>query len=605
MRIAIRSIVDRYHGERRQLLAMLRDVQRRYRHVPDEAITLLADALDLPRVHVEGTATFYHFLSRAHRGDVTIYLNTSATSGMAGLDDVRAAFEEAAGTAFGTTTTDRALGLYTTSCIGMSDQEPAALIDDIPFTNLTPSRARAIVAAIRAGRSPSDLVGPCGDGRNASPEVHAEVRNNIRQPGPVIFAPFTPGAALTRAFDAASHDVIDLVRRSGLRGRGGAGFPTAQKWASCRAAEGESRYVICNADEGEPGTFKDRVILTERAELMLEGMVIAGYAVEATRGLLYLRGEYAYLVPHLERVLAAMREKRLLGRRILGTHVSFDIALRVGAGAYICGEESALIESAEGKRGTPRNRPPFPTTSGYRHRPTAVNNCETLACVARIVERGPEAFRSLGTPASTGAKVLSIAGDCDRPGVYEVPWGVTVREMLEACGAGPALAVQVGGPAGTCIPAHEFDRRLCYEDLPTGGAFTVFGAHRDLLALVHDQVRFFAEESCGFCVPCRAGTALLLEALDTIRAGHGTTADLARIEQLGHMVQTASRCGLGQTAPRPLLTTLAGFRDVYLARVRADVDYLSPFDLAAATAASRAVTDADAARMARSGGAED
>ncbi|MGE0461655.1 MAG: NAD(P)H-dependent oxidoreductase subunit E [Vicinamibacterales bacterium] len=420
MRAEIHEIVERHLGERRQLLAILRDVQQRFRSVPDEAITIVADEMDLPRVHVEGTATFYHFLSREHRGRTTVYLNTSATAEMAGSAAVAAAFEEAVGTPFGTTSTDQAIGLYETSCIGMCDQEPAALVDDVVFTCLTPARVRDIVEGIRAGRAPADLVGPLGDGRNASPSIRAEVRNNIRQAGPVFFAPYEAGEALAQTLDASSLDVIEAIKRSGLRGRGGAGFPTGQKWAMCRATDAESRYVICNVDEGEPGTFKDRVLMTERAEQVFEGMTVAAYAVEASRGLVYLRAEYAYLQRHLEEVLQSLRDRKLLGRRILGSPFSFDIRLRLGAGAYICGEESALIESAEGKRGTPRNRPPFPVVSGYRRRPTVVNNPETFAAAARIMTLGADWFRAMGTDASSGVKLLSIAGDCDRPGVYEI-----------------------------------------------------------------------------------------------------------------------------------------------------------------------------------------
>jgi [NiFe] hydrogenase diaphorase moiety large subunit len=589
MRDTIRAIVERYRSERRQLLAMLREVQHIFRCVPAEAITLLAEELDLPRVHVEGTATFYHFLSAEHRGDITIYLNTSATAEMAGGAAVAAAFAEALGTPVGSTTADRRVGLYTTSCIGMSDQEPAALINEVVFTRLTPARVREIVAALQAGTPVRALQGPPGDGRNASPEIGAEVCNHIRQPGPVFFAPFTPGAALARALAVSSLDVIEDIKRSGLRGRGGAGFSTGQKWASCRATDAESRYVICNADEGEPGTFKDRVVLTECPELIFEGMAVAGYAVEASRGLVYLRGEYAYLLPHLEQVLQSMRDRHLLGRRILGSRFSFDIRIRLGAGAYICGEESALIESAEGKRGSPRNRPPFPTVSGYRHRPTIVNNVETFGCAARIVEQGWQGFRALGTPASAGVKLFSVAGDCERPGVYELPWGVTLRELLALAGAGPTLAVQVGGPSGVCVPDSAFDRRLCFADLATGGAITIFGAHRDLLSIVHNHMEFFAHETCGFCVPCRAGTTLLQRALEKIMVGNGTSDDLAAIERLGQMVKSGSRCGLGQTAPNPLLSTLEHFRPLYLSKVRTDVDYVSQFNLEYATAESIAV----------------
>lgn len=586
MRAVIREIVQRHLAERRQLLGVLREIQQRFRAITDEAITIVAEEMDLPRVHVQGTATFYHFLSSEHRGRSTIYLNTSATSEMAGCHAVAAAFEEAAGTTFGSTTADQSLGLYTTSCIGMCDQEPAALIDEVVFTRLTPARAREIVAGLRAGRAAVDLVGPLGDGMNASPAIRAEVQNHLREPGPVHFAPWTPGAALARTLERSSLDVIETIKRSGLRGRGGAGFPTGAKWAYCRATEAESRYVIANVDEGEPGTFKDRVLMTERAEQVFEGMTVAAYAVEASRGLVYLRAEYAYLRPHLEQVLQAMRARHHLGRRILGTPFGFDIRIRVGAGAYICGEESALIESAEGKRGTPRNRPPFPVVSGYRRRPTIVNNPETFAAAARILVEGAEWFRAIGTEASTGTKLLSVAGDCARPGIYELPWGVTVREVLERCGATDTMAVQVGGPSGACVSPREFDRRVCHEDLPTGGAFTVFDESRDLLSIVHNHMTFFANETCGFCVPCRAGTTLLLKSLEKVMAGNGITADLDAIRHLGGIVRTASRCGLGQTAPNPLLSTLDHFPDEYRARVRPGVDFVSQFDLDFATAES-------------------
>ena len=589
MRAAIRQIVERHLGERRQLLGVLLEIQRVFRCVSDEAITIVSEEMDLSRVHVEATATFYHFLSREHRGRTTIYLNTSATSEMAGCGAVLRAFEEATDVAVGHTTPDQAIGLYTTSCIGMCDQEPAALIDDVVFTKLTPSRAREIVAGLRAGRAAADLVGPPGDGENASPNVHAEVVNNIRLPGPVFFTPWPAGTALARALDTASLDVIETIKHSGLRGRGGAGFPTGAKWAFCRSTEAESRYVICNVDEGEPGTFKDRVLMTERAEQVFEGMAIAAYAVEATRGLVYLRAEYGYLRPHLEQVLHSMRARHQLGRRIAGSPFSFDIRIRMGAGAYICGEESALIESAEGKRGTPRNRPPFPVASGYRRRPTIVNNPETFAAAARILIEGPDWFKAMGTEASPGVKLLSVAGDCERPGIYEVPWGITVREVLTLAGAADTMAVQVGGPSGTCVSPQQFDRRLCYADLPTGGAFTIFDHSRDLLSIVHNHLTFFADETCGFCVPCRAGTTLLLKSLEKIMVGNGTRHDLDAIEHLGRIVRTASRCGLGQTAPNPLLTTLTNFGDYYRSLVRSDVDEVSQFNLDYAVAESNIV----------------
>lgn len=589
LRAQIQSIVASAKGDPTELLAILRAVQTRWRRIPAEAITAIAEELDIPRVHVEGTATFYHFFTAEHAGDYTIYVNTSVTAEMAGAAAVIAELESALGVKMGGNTADNRIGLRKTSCIGMCDQEPALLINDAVFTCVTPERVRELVAGMRAGAPIESLIRPAGDGSPARPVLGAEVRNNLRRPGPVLFAPYAAGEALRRAMELGSVEVVELVKASDLRGRGGAGFPTGQKWSLCRAAPADGRFVICNVDEGEPGTFKDRVLMTERAEMVFEAMTIAGYAIEAREGILYLRGEYAYLRPHLEQTLDALRARHLLGRKILGTRFSFDIRIKQGAGAYICGEESALIESAEGKRGQPRNRPPFPVTSGYLHKPTVVNNPETLCCALQIVRNGPAWFRRLGTPASAGVKLLSIAGDCAEPGVYEVEWGLSVQDVLTMCKAGDTFAVQVGGPSGVCISEGQFQRKLCYSDLATGGAVTIFGKGRDLLSIVHNHMEFFRDESCGFCVPCRAGNALLVKALEKIMVGNGTATELVAIRQLGQLVKTASRCGLGQTSPNPLLTTLAHFPDHYEGRVRKDVDFVSQFSL------EHAVADACAA----------
>jgi [NiFe] hydrogenase diaphorase moiety large subunit len=584
--MGIQKIVAKYQADKTQLVAMLRDVQEKWRCIPPEAIQLLADQLDLNPVHVEGTASFYHFFSTEHRGKYTVYLNTSATSEMAGSGEVAKAFEEQVGIGFGHTSVDQQIGLYKTSCIGMCDQEPAALINDVVFTRLTPEKVKKLVAGMKAGKPVRDLVEKTGDGNNSLPHIHAEVDNHIRVRGPVFFSKYEPGTALRKAMEHGSLDVIEQVKKSGLRGRGGAGFPTGQKWSFCRATDSDARYVMCNVDEGEPGTFKDRVLLTEMPELIFEGMTIAGYAIEAKEGILYLRAEYAYLREHLEKTLAEMRAKHLLGRKILDTRFSFDIHIKTGAGAYICGEESALIESAEGKRGQPRNRPPFPVVSGYLRKPTIVNNPETFGCAAKIILNGADWFKRMGTAASPGVKLLSIAGDCERPGIYEVEWGKTVREVLELCGAKNVLAVQVGGPSGNCVSEKQFDRKLCYSDLGTGGAFTIFSKKRDLLSIVHNHMEFFIEESCGFCVPCRAGNTILMKALEKIMIGNGTSTDLKGIEELGRMVKSASRCGLGQTSPNPLLTTIQNFPEFYDKKVRKDVDYLSQFDMDFAVAES-------------------
>jgi [NiFe] hydrogenase diaphorase moiety large subunit len=354
------------------------------------------------------------------------------------------------------------------------------------------------------------------------------------------------------------------MKASLLRGRGGAGYPTGLKWSTVAKAQGLPKYVICNADEGEPGTFKDRVILTERADLMFEGMTIAGYAIGSDAGIVYLRAEYAYLRRFLEHVLQQRRDAGLLGQNVCGkAGFDFDIRIQMGAGAYICGEETALISSCEGLRGDPKNRPPFPAQKGYLGCPTVINNVETLCCVARILEKGSGWFAQMGSKGSPGTKVLSISGDCRLPGVYEVAFGITLREVVAMAGGGEPLAVQVGGPSGQLVGPAQFDRTICYNDLATGGSIMIFGPDRDVLKIADCFMEFFIEESCGYCTPCRVGNVLLKERLDKIRAGLGEPADIAYLQELSRTVKTTSRCGLGQTSPNPVLSTIENFRGRY------------------------------------------
>ena len=387
---------------------------------------------------------------------------------------------------------------------------------------------------------------------------------------PLTFDSIAPGAGLAAALKLSRSDLIATVAASNLRGRGGAGFPTATKWnlaAAAKVAEGECKFVVCNADEGEPGTFKDRVLLTEYAPLVFEGMTIAARAIGATRGILYLRGEYVYLRPPLDAELARRRRTGLLGRNVSGlAGFDFDIEIRMGAGAYVCGEETALIESLEGQRGEPRNRPPFPVDTGFRDQPTVVNNVETLATVTAIFANGPEAFRALGSERSAGFKLFSVSGDCDAPGVYEFPLGLTLRELLEKVGGAGAKAVQVGGASGVCVPAKAFDRRLAFEDVATGGSIIVFGPHRDMLAVAKNFMEFFCEESCGQCTPCREGNAKLLEGIRMLERGECSTAYLRELCLLGETMQLASKCGLGQSSPNAFLSIVEHFPDEVLGR---------------------------------------
>ena len=588
----VQEVITAYYGDETRLMDILIDIQDQLGFLSRETTAEIARALGIPQVDVEQTVSFYHFFAREPRGRFAVYLNDGVVAELCGRAGVAQAFEEAAGCRFGGVSKDGVVGLFQTACIGMSDQEPAALINGQVFPKLTPDKARALVAGMRAGRTIEELKGTdYGDGQNANPLVRALVQNHIRRRGEMVFDDYRPGAALRKVVGMSSVEVIAAVKAASVRGRGGAGFPTGMKWEFAHRAPGDTKYVFCNADEGEPGTFKDRVILTELPQLVFEGMAIAGYAVGARRGILYIRNEYHYLRTYLEQVLAEMRGQNLLGVMIAGkAGFHFDVKIQFGAGAYVCGEESALIESAEGKRGEPRDRPPFPVEKGYLQKPTVVNNVETLCSVVKVLIHGPEWYNAHGTEKSKGTKVLCVSGDCERPGIYEVEWGFSVNDILKMVGASGVQAVQVGGPSGSCIGPADFGRVLAYEDLATGGSLIVIGAQRDLLKdVVLNFTRFFREESCGSCVPCRALSGMAQIILERIIAGRGSAQDVANLQAWAKIMKR-NRCGLGQTALNPIVTTIRNFRPLYEARLAAGDPRFEPsFDLAAA------VRDYDAA----------
>ena len=386
-------------------------------------------------------------------------------------------------------------------------------------------------------------------------------QNRTTRTGPVLFSQYEKGEGIKKALMIKRDDILFELKESGLKGRGGAGFPTATKWMLTDAANAQKKYIVCNADEGEPGTFKDRVLLLEYPELVFEGMVIAGYTIGAQHGIVYLRGEYEYMLSDLEEYLQNMRDINLLGKNIQGTDFSFDISIRLGSGAYVCGEETALIESLEGNRGEPRNRPPYPVNTGYMGYPTVVNNVETLASVPHIVMKGGAWFRKKGTDKSTGSKLLSVSGDCGKPGVYELPWGTTISDLLELVGAKNTKAVQVGGASGHCIPKSQFDRKLSYEDVATGGSIMVFDESRDMLKVLKNFMEFFVEESCGQCTPCRVGNVKLLEGIEMIEEGKFTFKYINTLKDLGKTMQAASKCGLGQSSPNPFISIMENFKE--------------------------------------------
>jgi len=384
-----------------------------------------------------------------------------------------------------------------------------------------------------------------------------------------IMERYEVGSGLKKALSMARTEVIRTIRESGIRGRGGAGFPTAVKWNLCAAVRSAKKFIVCNADEGEPGTFKDRLLLTERPEVLFDGITIGGFAIGAKLGVIYLRAEYAYMRPGLEAALAVRRQNKLLGKKVLGKDFEFDIEVRMGAGAYVCGEETALIESLEGNRGEPRNRPPYPVNTGLVGAPTSVNNVETLIACAHILVKGPEWFKKQGTEVSTGSKLLSISGDCARPGVYEVGFGTTVKELLKLVEGNGAKAVQVGGASGRTVPAKQFGRKLGFEDLATGGSIIVIGPQRDMLDVAENFLDFFVEESCGQCTPCREGNPKLLECVQLLKQGKCSVGSLREMQNLGRTMQVASKCGLGQSSANAFLDITEHFRSEILGRVPA------------------------------------
>ncbi len=576
-----------YKNDRGRLLDMVLHIQEQENYVSPASVHALALGLGISHADVERTVSFYHFLSLEPLGRYNIYLNNSVVSVMQGYREVAAEFEKQIGCPFGEVDKNGLFGLFTTPCIGMSDQEPAALINGHVFTELTPFRVREIVSHLRTGKSIENLfVKTYGEGRNASPLLKTAVRNNIKRMGPILNPSFEMGQVLRENLTRMSPEqVLFELRGSELRGRGGAGFPTGLKWHFCRMAEGEKKYVFCNADEGEPGTFKDRVILTETPHTVFEGMIVAGYAIGSDEGILYLRYEYKYMREYLEDVLQTMRNQNLLGNTICGiADFNFDIRIQSGAGSYVCGEESALIESAEGKRGEPRPRPPFPVEKGYNDCPTVVNNVETLCAAVNILYHGHDWYASLGTEASKGTKVLSISGDCRYPGIYEMEWGFTVRQVLEMVGATDVQAVQMGGPSGSLIGEDLFDHQVCYADLATGGSFIIFNKTRDVLRdVVLNFLEFFVDESCGSCVPCRNIPYLLKEKLEKILAGRGTKHDIKDMKEWAKIMKI-NRCGLGHTAANPVVSVLNNFRYLLEERISTKQDFVTAFDMAEAVA---------------------
>ncbi len=578
----ITMITSSDDGGADRLLQYLYEIQYQYSFIPEQAVQFLAEKLSVTQAHIHGVIGFYSFLHTEPRGDYDILVSDSITDHMLGSREVFDRLCSQLDVTEGQPRQDGRVTVATTSCTGMCDQGPAMLINGWTITGLDRNRIDAIVELVESKTAIEHW-----------PGEFFQVEDNIRRQDILLSDDSGDGDALRAFIDQGADALLEQIETSGLRGRGGAGFKTGLKWRFCKQAEADQHYVVCNADEGEPGTFKDRVLLNSYADRVFEGMTLCAGIIGASRGYLYLRGEYRYLREPLEQVLTQRRNAGLLGNSILGhDRFDFDIEIHMGAGAYICGEESSLIESLEGKRGIPRKRPPFPVTNGYMDKPTVVNNVETFMAAALIAINGADWFRAVGTEESSGTKLLSISGDCEFPGIYEYPFGVSVNDILKDCGASNVQAIQVAGAAGFTIPASEFDRRIAFEDISTGGSFMVFNQERNLLDAVQNFARFFVHESCGFCTPCRVGSSLLRDLVDKVHSGHASEYDLGEMRNIGLLMRGASHCGLGATAPNPVLDTLEKFPQIYEQRLKHS-GYEPAFDLDAALQDARDITGRD------------
>ncbi|MBL6985681.1 MAG: NAD(P)H-dependent oxidoreductase subunit E [Methylobacter sp.] len=574
MRQFIQGIVENNH-QATHLLQILRQIQSRYHYIPEEAIEQLSGLLNISRTQIISVVEFYSFFHLSPRGQYELLISDSITDHMLGKKALLDYLASKLAVAVGEVREDGVVSLDNTSCTGMCDQGPAGLVNGYALTRLSHSVCDKIAELIKQQKP-----------LNEWPSELFQVDNNVYKAGLLLNQQLEQGMALRSVFRNGIKETLTEIDKSGLRGRGGAGFKTAIKWQFCSEEQQTERYVVCNADEGEPGTFKDRVLLNSYADKVFEGMTVCAAIIGAKQGFLYLRGEYLHLYDKLQGILEMRRQNGLLGTNILGEGLTFDIEICLGAGAYICGEESALIESLEGKAGIPRNRPPYPVTQGYLGKPTVVNNVETFLAAANIAVNGGDWFANIGTEKSKGTKILSISGDCDKPGIYEYPFGTTVQTILSDCGADDVQGVQVGGPSGTFISNQEFDRKLAFEDLATGGSFIIFNSNRNILDMVHNFTHFFAHESCGFCTPCRVGTSLLQKQIDKVVEGHGSAGDVVALEELCQLVKNYSHCGLGQTAANPILSTLERYPDLYQSQLK-EISYEPGFDLDGALETAR------------------
>lgn len=564
----LRSILAELSPQgRTALLPALHAAQELYGYLPRQVAAEIGTSLGVPLAEVHGVIDFYSLFYREPVGKNVIHVCNDPACALAGADTVFKVIQQKiehdpAHAAKSSVTIERS------PCLGLCEHAPAILFGGVPAAGSDPESYEKWMS----GKAPrphtvlggeiSILTANCGRGKTTSLAVYEAAGGY---------------AGLRKALGTSPEAVIAEVKASGLVGRGGAAFPTGLKWEGAAKAAGTPKYVVCNADEAEPGTFKDRVMMEDDPHRILEGVLIAAYAIGAAKGYMYIRGEYHYPYQVMREALEEARAAGYFGRNILGAEFCFDLELRRGAGAYVCGEETALFESIEGKRGFPRVKPPFPTTSGLFGKPTVINNVETLANIPYILEKGAVVYRQIGTEKSPGPKLFCVSGDVSRPGLYEVPFGVSFRHVLYDLAGGlrsghTFQAALFGGAAGAFATEKDLDVRLTFEDLraaglPLGsGVITVFDETRDLRDVLARLGRFFAEESCGKCYPCQIGTQRQYEILRRVASGNVLPDDVGRLRDTGWTMTDASLCGLGQTAASAILSAMRLWPDLFEAR---------------------------------------
>jgi NADH-quinone oxidoreductase subunit F len=559
--------MEKFNFKEDGLIEVLIAAQESHGFLSKDLLAYISKNMHIPMSRIYGVATFYDMFTFESKGATDCIVCTGPSCSIAGGEDVLAEIYHQTGVSeSGQASLDGRYRVSQVSCLGLCDQAPATLINKKTQVNISVEE----VPKVLTGEAGLSRIQVCGNPRELTSPIGI-------LPPTDLDAHRSEGAfsALEKAlYEMTPEQVIDEVKESRLTGRGGAGFSTGMKWEFTRKATGKSKYIVCNFDESEPGTFKDRVLMEGNPFRVIEGMTISAYASGADDGYIFIRGEYPAATEILEEAVDEAYAEGLLGEDILGSGVDFNVDIRHNAGAYICGEETALFEAIEGKRGLPRHKPPYPTQAGLFGRPTAINNVETLAVIPSLIVHGGEWFRQWGTDVSTGLKLFCLSGHINSPGVVEAPYGLPVIELIEQFGGGfvgEPQAVLIGGAAGGFLHPDNLDTPLTHEDLrkfnvPIGsGAIMVFNQSVDLWHVIEGLARFFVDECCGQCAPCRLGTKQIYNILQRINLGNFETADLFNAKKLGQTIKTTCVCGLGMTAANPLLTYLHNFEPAILA----------------------------------------